>query len=104
MTANGSINDIADGWLACRDLGHAFAPHDVKVSRKLGQIHRILLCRNCGTLRTQILTLDGYRVRSKYEYPDGYLLHGVGHLSVDDRAAIRVMSTQHMRDTKGDWS
>jgi hypothetical protein len=113
VTSNGQrpIDGIPDGWLQCRDLGHSFAPHQVKVSRKRGEIHRILKCRNCPTLRVQVLTLDGYRVRSRYEYPEQqdseatpYVLKGVGHLSVDDNAAIRVASTQHMRSTKGDWS
>jgi len=88
-----TVDDIRDEYLLCRDLGHAWAPYDVRVSRKAGQIERVLQCRSCPTQRVQILDLDGYNKRSKYDYPEGYLLKGIGHLSVDDRAHVRVMST-----------
>ena len=95
--ARQSIDDIPDEFLLCRDLGHAWAPHDVKISRKFGEIHRILQCRSCPTQRTQILDMDGYAKRSRYEYPEGYVLRGVGRLSVADRAHVRVISTNHMK-------
>lgn len=89
-----TIEDILDVFLECRDYGHAWRAHDVKISRKLGEIHRIFSClHNCGTLRTQVLTTDGHIVRSFYTYPDGYVLPGMGRLGVDDRARIRVMGT-----------
>jgi hypothetical protein len=94
-----TIDDIRDEFLLCRDLGHAWAPHDVKISRKYGEIHRILQCRSCPTQRTQILSMDGEIKRSRYEYPEGYVLKGVGYLSVADRAHVRVISTNHMRAT-----
>lgn len=103
MSTNGehpkSIEDIDDAFLLCRDLGHAWAPSDVKISRKYGEIHRVLRCRSCPTERTQVLALDGGLMRNKYAYPEGYTLTGVGHLTVSDRAQIRVMSTNHMRAT-----
>lgn len=92
-----SVEDIPDEFLLCRDLGHAWAPYDVRVSRKAQEIHRILQCRTCPTQRTQILSLDGEIRRSKYDYPEGYVLSGVGHLTVADRAHVRVMSTNHWR-------
>jgi hypothetical protein len=70
------------------------------------EIQRILICRTCETQRTQVLSLDRYLIpgRSFYRYPeqqdpdaDPYCLRGIGRLPVDDRAAIRVMSTQQMR-------
>jgi hypothetical protein len=99
-----TIDDIPDAYLLCRDLGHAWAPHDVKISRKFGEIHRILQCRSCPTQRVQVLDMNGYRLRSKYVYPEDvnseaapYKLHGIGHLSVDDRANVRVMSTNQIK-------
>ena len=98
------IQDIPDEYLLCRDLGHSWAPHDVRVSRKAGEIHRILQCRSCPTQRVQILDMNGYRKSSKYVYPEDmdkeatpYKLKGVGHLRIDDLAAIRVMSTNRLR-------
>ena len=98
MAVNGrGVGDILDEFLLCRDLGHAWAPHDVRVSRKLGEIHRVLQCRSCPTQRTQVLSMDGEIRRNRYEYPEGYVLRGLGHLSVADRAAVRVASTNHWR-------
>jgi hypothetical protein len=101
-----SIEDIPEEFLICRDLGHSWAPSDVKISGKgrNAEIHRILQCRSCPTQRVQILDVNGYRLRSKYVYPEDqdkdaapYKLKGVGRLSVDDNASIRVMSTNHMK-------
>lgn len=92
-----SVDDIPSEYLICRDLGHAWAPHDVKISRKYGEIHRVLKCRQCPTQRTQVLSIDGGLKRNKYDYPEHYTLRGVGRLTVDDRAHIRVASTQVMR-------
>lgn len=92
-----TIDDIPTEYLICRDLGHAWAPHDVKISRKYGEIHRVLQCRQCPTQRTQVLGIDGGLKKNRYEYPEHYTLRGVGRLSIDDRAHIRVASTNVMK-------
>lgn len=94
-----TIDDIPEEFLLCRDLGHSWRPFDVKVSRKYGEIHRILQCRSCPTQRTQILELDGTIKRSRYTYPDEYVLPGIGRMSSADRAQVRVMSTGHMKSS-----
>jgi len=43
-----------------RDPGNNWQPHGVRVHRRAGEIERVLLCPNCETLRTQVLSLDGY--------------------------------------------
>lgn len=93
-----TIDDILDQFLACRDYGHAWRAHDVKIDRKYKEIHRVFSClHDCGTQRTQVLSPSGLIVRSFYSYPDDYLLPGVGRLSINDRARIRVMGTEHMK-------
>jgi len=93
-----TIEDIADEFLACRDFGHAWRPFDVKISRKQQEIHRIFRClHECGTERTQVLSVDGYILRSFYSYPDGYVLSGLGRLDTSDRARIRVMGTNFLK-------
>lgn len=101
-----TIDDIPEEFLLCRDLGHAWRPHDVKIVGKgrHGEIHRILQCRSCPTQRVQVLDMGGYRLRQKYVYPEDqnpdaapYKLRGIGHLSIEDRAAVRVMSTNHLQ-------
>jgi hypothetical protein len=107
VTANGkrpTVDDVPDEYLMCRDLRHHWLPHDVKVSRKAGEIHRVLWCANCPTQWVQVFTLDGYRVRSRHIYPEQqdseatpYVLKGMGRLTVDDLAAIRVQSIARYR-------
>ncbi|ORW33252.1 hypothetical protein AWB91_08990 [Mycobacterium paraense] len=111
MTSNGhglvGVEDIADLYLVCRDLGHTFRPYDVHITRT--EIQRSLQCANCGTIRHQALTKNGYIIpgRSRYEYPEQqdpdaepYCLKGHGRMTVDDRAQIRVMSSQLMKAEK----
>jgi hypothetical protein len=94
----GSIEDISDVFLACRDFGHAWRPHDVRIDRKYKEIHRVFSClHNCGTERTQVLSPNGHIVRNFYTYPDGYVILGLGRLSIDDRAQIRVMGTNFLK-------
>jgi hypothetical protein len=94
-----TLDDIADQFLACRDFGHAWRPFDVRVVRKYQEIHRVFKClHECGTERTQVLSVDGHILRSWYAYPDGYVLPGIGRLNTDDRARIRVMGTNYYKE------
>ena len=95
MARHQRIDDIPDEHLVCRDLLHAWAPYDARVRRSdvtgRKEIHRVLRCTRCKTLRTQRLSMDGRILGSSYsDHPEGYLLHGGGHLTADERAAIRV--------------
>jgi hypothetical protein len=45
----------------------------VHVHRRAGEIERVLLCPNCETLRTQVLSLDGYLLRNWYLCPEQQL-------------------------------
>lgn len=93
-----TVDDIQDQFLECRDYGHAWRAQDVKISRKQREIHRVFGClHKCGTERTQVLSVDGHILRSFYTYPDGYVLPGIGRLSIDDRARIRVIGTGHLK-------
>jgi hypothetical protein len=64
------VEDIADAYLLCRDLGHDWQPFDVHITRR--EIQRSLRCQHCPTIRHQTLTRDGYIIpgRSRYEYPE----------------------------------
>lgn len=95
MAKNRRIDDIPEDYLACRDLLHAWTPYDARIRRAdttgRREIHRVLRCSRCKTLRTQRLDMQGRILSNSYsEYPEGYLLTGTGHLSAADRAAIRV--------------
>lgn len=99
-TPDHTVEDISNEFLQCRDFGHAWKPHNVKVDRKAQEIHRIFSClHECGTERTQVLSADGYILRNFYTYADGYVLKGLGRLDAGDRARIRVMGTQFLKSS-----
>lgn len=75
--------------LWCRDVQHSWGPYTAEPDGR-GFI-RVLKCGNCGLKKEQILTKDGFIVRSRMlDYPVGYLRVGEGRLTKKDRAAIRV--------------
>lgn len=101
------VEQIADIYLICRDLGHQWSAYDVHITRT--EIQRSLQCRNCSTIRHQTLTKHGYIVpnQSRYEYPEQqdpdaepYVLKGIGRMTVDARAQIRVMSSEHLQQER----
>lgn len=59
-------------------------------------------------MKTQTLSLDGYILRTKFHYPEQmlenghqpYLVRGIGRLTAELRAEIRVLSSEHMKGTK----
>jgi len=56
-----------------RDPGNNWQPHGVRVHRRAGEIERVLLCPNCETLRTQVLSLDGYLLPTWHLCPEQQL-------------------------------
>lgn len=70
--------------IECRDLRHAWERHgtDAVLLQQEGQVRhfaRHLHCLRCGTLRIdeyRISRIAIVRVRSRYQYPDGYQVNG----------------------------
>jgi hypothetical protein len=92
-----SVEDIPEQFILCRDLLHAWQPYDARISRKHREIERVMRCLRCATLKVQVFSLEGELKRSRYEYVEGYLLKGVGHLTVDDRARLRVLDVDSFK-------
>ena len=92
------VHDIPEKFLWCRDVLHSWDPYDAKVSRNRAtrrrEVHQILLCTRCGTLKTRFLSLNGDVLRNSYAYPSGYLLTEQGRLTPADRAMIRRINLQ----------
>lgn len=82
--------------LACRELHHLWVPWTVEVihagnakSLRVGGYVRTMKCRQCKTLRRQILDSLGNIVSNSYRYADGYLASNVEHGTVS-RNAFRL--------------
>lgn len=92
-TAVVSVETFASGLnsrlLACRELHHLWVPFTVEVihtgagkRQRIGGYVRVMRCRQCKTLRRQILDSRGGIVGNSYQYVDGYLASNVERGSV----------------------
>jgi len=67
---------LRSGQLQCRDQGHTWAAHTVRVLTNRGRVvayERTMKCRSCKSERTQLLDSRGGILRNGYHYTDGYL-------------------------------
>ena len=92
----GAIDRIPELYLWCRDVMHSWDPYNVKFGRnkitRRNEVHQILICTRCATLKTRIMTSGGEMLRSSYSYPSGYLLTEQGPMTPADRAMIRKLN------------
>mgnify|MGYP003579072112 CR=1 FL=1 len=91
-----SVDRINEEFLWCRDVLHSWSPYDFHVKTngvtRRREMHQVLRCDRCATIKTRIMTTQGDLLRNSYTYPDGYLLSGQGPISSVDRAQIRRMN------------
>lgn len=83
--------------LFCRDssIHHSWDPYTAK--RVAEGIERNLICRRCTTIKSQILDNEGYVIRTRMKYPEGYLRPaGSGRITADDNARMRVNTAAQM--------
>lgn len=85
-----AIEHMTPTHLLCRDLGHYWEPWSLK--RQRGGFLREMRCGRCETLRQQDLNGRGAVVSSHYVYSEGYLVHGMGRLTGQDRDRLRLAS------------
>lgn len=85
-----AVKKYPDLMLACRDLGHHWRP--VTAKREKDGIARVMECTTCGAERYQTLDRQGYIVSSSYRYQAGYTIPGIGRLTAEHRATMRLAS------------
>ena len=99
-----NIDAIPEQFLWCRDVLHAWDPYNATISRnkitRRNEIHQVLICVRCSTLKTRVLTTNGEPIRSSYSYPDGYLLKDQGLMTPADRAMIRKINLKAIKETE----
>ena len=84
-----ALGAYPDEYLSCRDTGHSWKPATA-VRRPDKNIERVLACVRCEARRTQLLDPRGYVLGSSYVYNKGYQFTGVGRLTTDGRARLRL--------------
>lgn len=89
---------LPERFLICRDVNHRWGAYQAwkeGTARNAGYT-RVLKCGGCRTLRVDTLDSQGYKISTKYEYPEGYLHTGMGRMGQDSRAAIRLTGLETM--------
>jgi hypothetical protein len=85
-----AISGMTDGQLLCRDFGHSWRPYTAEWIPQHRHYQETLACQRCSTARIRLLNEWGGLLANRYAYADGYLVHGVGRLTGDDRDALRL--------------
>lgn len=89
-----AIGHMRPEHLLCRDHGHVWKPFNVEtLPRRAGYI-QTLRCGRCTMERARYVDRDGYLSGNRYTRPDGYVIAGLGNLTPDDKAAIRLASIE----------
>lgn len=79
---------LPDTFLLCREIGHSWRKAG-SPKQADGLVVQKLVCRNkCGTTREDRVTRAGSIFGRRYEYREGYGLHGFGR-AVHDRSTFR---------------
>lgn len=67
------LANLTDEFLACREMGHAWANRD-RVQERNGFKRRLRVdaCARCGTARFQMMDDEFHTLRRSYSYPTGY--------------------------------
>ena len=92
------VESYSGDYLPCRDFGHSWKP--VTASKEPnGSIKRVLACARCETERHQILDRKGFVLSNFYTYANGYLIAGVGRLTVADKALLRITNILNMPES-----
>ena len=72
----------------CRDWRHHWQPLHAWKMKGGFEEHR--QCADCGSIVVRLLDSRGYQISRRILYADGYLIHGQGRLTEDDRAELRL--------------
>jgi hypothetical protein len=95
-TPTPNVDDLIDhmqlNHLQCRDFGHAWRPWNATWSNEDRCYHAQLRCSRCKTVRVRLIGQNGALIDTHYDYPDGYLVKGMGRLTGTDRDHVRLVS------------
>lgn len=89
-----ALAGMDEAFLQCRDFGHGWQPYTAR--RVAEGYESVLRCSRCLTVRVRLIGMRGQVLRTGYEYPDGYRVHGLGQLTGSDRDRLRLASIERL--------
>lgn len=91
MNVRQLVQEIPSEFLECRSLGHAWKYFRVDSAKGNGRRYKQrTICMRCDTERWQFLSAAGKIKGGAYFYPKHYLIEGIGFLTQEERAWIRL--------------
>lgn len=90
-----AIAGMPDTHLLCRDFGHSWRPWDAQWIPQRRQYVE-------STVRKRLLDEYGAQLAQSYTYADGYLVHGLGRLTGDDRNSLRLAGLRAVMNAAGE--
>lgn len=84
--------------LHCRELGHEWRDNTVTWDRRAKCYERSLICRQCRSIRRQVLDSSGHVITNGYKYAEGYLANNVEDRSSLHRDVFRLESLTRWLD------
>lgn len=94
---------LPDEFVQCRDWGHAWRSLNARRNDD-GSYLVTLRCQRCDCRRTRTISARGAVLATGYDYPDGYLLNGLGRLTGSDRDTLRLDSVRRTLPQGGSGS
>jgi len=90
---------LSNKQLHCRELGHEWRHHTATYDPREQIFDRSLRCRNCGTVRVQVLNSHGHVLRNGYRYTEGYLASKVLNKDGLTRDVFRLEALTRILET-----
>ena len=87
-----AVKSMDLSFVQCRDFGHSWRPYTARWSAADNAYQSQLQCQRCKALRVRWLSRTGHQLGGQYDYPEGYLVKGMGRLTGTDRDVIRLQS------------
>lgn len=84
-----AIHAMPANYVVCRESRHHWVPFTARPAAH-GNFERVRRCDSCGGVKWTLLD-SRFRILEEkpIQYPEGYLLQGLGRLTGDDLAVVR---------------
>lgn len=89
-----------DEQIECRELGHHWRATDAVHVARLRYYRIRHTCERCGIVRTRELSDTGHVYAQTYDYPEGYLIVGLGRIAGDGKDAVRLAAIRRIAVTE----
>lgn len=90
--------ELSEAFLHCRDYGHQWRMANAERHGRGSRVirTRTMYCPSCKYNKYQTFDSRGIMVEEKVDYPEGYLIKGLGRITGDTKGLIRIESIDRL--------